>query len=228
MIALNSITDNQINDKLQQESVISIGSIILKNWEFQYELSDRIKLVPFYSIFTQNGNFRTMSELNSSLKKACNLLEKLYASVNKSFFNEQQCQFVITKMVQNGGLRINQNKLSSAGSLKNIEISAYKLERQMLKCVLSFYDYLEIASKMKCMSLNEICKTFVYFEDISSNNQKSKHKSIEADKKFLHQLSHGDEKPSAIIIKDSIVEQYYKTKQLYDSITSQYAIKSAK
>lgn len=228
MIALNSITDNQINDKLQQESVISIGSIILKNWEFQYELSDRIKLVPFYSIFTRNGNFRTMSELNSSLKKACNLLEKLYALVNKSFFNEQQCQFVITKMVQNEGLRINQNKLSSAGSLKNIEISAYKLERQMLKCVLSIYDYLEIASKMKCMSLNDICKSFVYFEDISDSNQRSLHKDIDADKDFLHQLSSDSEKPSAIIIKDSVVEQYYKTKQLYDSITSQYASESTK
>ena len=127
-----SITDNQINDKLQQESVISIGSIILKNWEFQYELSDRIKLVPFYSIFTRNGNFRTMSELNSSLKKACNLLEKLYASVNKSFFNEQQCQFVITKMVQNEGLRINQNKLSSAGSLKNMRFQHINLSGKCL------------------------------------------------------------------------------------------------
>ena len=78
------------------------------------------------------------------------------------------------------------------------------------------------------MSLNDICKSFVYFEDISDSNQRLLHKDIDADKDFLHQLSSDSEKPSAIIIKDSVVEQYYKTKQLYDSITSQYASESTK
>lgn len=219
------MTNARVNQLLSQEASISIGNIVIRNWSFHSELSDQLTLLPYHSVLCKSGNFKTMSDLLSTLNKAITFYSTLYMRLDKDYFNKKQCQFVIEQMEKIQGFKLDLNKLQST-DYQIIGCSAYKLEKVMLQCALSMYEYLHIAASMHCMTINTICSTYVYFVDISG--KKFVHQSIDQDKKYLHKLYDKDDqsKISALIILDSMINHYYSAKKKYDVLTSQYAVKS--